>query len=74
MPTTLKVRPAILKGSKSREAVELAAKLTVRYSDADADADADTEAVVEYWAGDEMRKMAVPPLKDSDSDIARFRI
>ncbi|MCD6204000.1 MAG: hypothetical protein J7I99_06590 [Methanophagales archaeon] len=62
----------ILKGSKSREAVELAAKLTVRYSDADADAD--TEAVVEYWAGDEMRKMAVPPLKDSDSVIARFRI
>ena len=66
----------ILKGSKSREAVELAAKLTVRYSDAvvDADADTDTEAVVEYWAGDEMRKMAVPPLKDSDSVIARFRI
>ena len=62
----------ILKGSKSREAVELAAKLTVRYSDADADAD--TETVVEYWAGDEMRKMAVPPLKDSDSVIARFRI
>jgi len=66
----------ILKGSKSREAVELAAKLTVRYSDAvvNADADTDTEAVVEYWAGDEMRKMAVPPLKDSDSVIARFRI
>ena len=62
----------ILKGSKSREAVELAAKLTVRYSDADADAD--TETVVEYWAGNEMRKMAVPPLKDSDSVIARFRI
>jgi len=61
----------ILKGSKSREAVELAAKLTVRYSDAD---DADTEAVVEYWAGNEMRKMAVPPLEDSDSVIARFRI
>ena len=62
----------ILKGSKSREAVELAAKLTVRYSDADADSD--TETVVEYWAGNEMRKMAVPPLKDSDSVIARFRI
>jgi len=64
----------ILKGSKSREAVELAAKLTVRYSDAVVDADADTETVVEYWAGDEMRKMVVPPLKDSDSVIARFRI
>ena len=62
----------ILKGSKSREAVELAAKLTVRYSDADDDAD--TETVVEYWAGNEMRKMAVPPLEDSDSVIARFRI
>ena len=62
----------ILKGSKSKEAVELAAKLTVRYSDADDDAD--TETVVEYWAGNEMRKMAVPPLEDSDSVIARFRI
>jgi len=62
----------ILKGFKSREAVELAAKLTVRYSDVDADAD--TEAVVEYWAGNEKSKMVVPPLKESDSDIARFRI
>jgi tRNA U34 2-thiouridine synthase MnmA/TrmU len=47
---------AILNGSKDREAIELAASLTARYSDADAE-----EVLVEYVGGGQSERIAVRP-------------
>ncbi|MFZ2070947.1 MAG: hypothetical protein WAV32_05020 [Halobacteriota archaeon] len=55
----------ILEGTKSKEAVEIAAMLTARYCDADAD-----EVLVEYHAENKRGSMIVAPLKDP----ARLRV
>ncbi len=62
----------ILRGDKSGEAEELAAKLTVRYSDAPAD----TGAEVRVVRGASSGRMTVPPLnrREIETEAARFRI
>jgi len=47
--------------TKSKEAIELAAKLTARYSDAGADK---REVLVEYWNGERKTTIVVSPLDD----------
>jgi tRNA-specific 2-thiouridylase len=59
----------ILEGSKSKEAIELAAKLTARYSDAGA---AEKEVLVDYWNEAGKKTMIVSPL--DDNEVNRLRI
>jgi tRNA-specific 2-thiouridylase len=57
----------VLKGSHTKEAIELAARLTARYSDARAD-----PVVVEYWIEGPRMRITVSPLKDEE--LARFKL
>lgn len=57
----------ILQGATTREAIELAARLTARYSDAPAD-----PVVVEYWTEGPRTRITVSPL--TDNELARLRI
>lgn len=59
----------ILEGSKSREAIELAAKLTARYSDAGADK---REVLVEYWNGERKKSIIVSPLDEDEVEDLRI--
>ena len=59
----------ILEGSKSKEAVELAARLTARYSDAGAE---ERAILVEYQTDKRKESIIVPPL--AEKDIVRLRI
>jgi tRNA U34 2-thiouridine synthase MnmA/TrmU len=59
----------ILEGPKRREAIELAAKLTARYSDANAGAN---EIVVEYKTGQGKEIILVSPL--DEAEVARLRV
>jgi tRNA-specific 2-thiouridylase len=58
----------ILEGSKSKETIDLAARLTARYSDAGAE----EEVVVEYKAGKRKETIVVSAL--DEPEIARLRI
>jgi tRNA-specific 2-thiouridylase len=58
----------ILEGSKSKETIELAARLTARYSDAGAE----EEVVVEYKAGKREETLIVSAL--DEPEIAKLRI
>jgi tRNA U34 2-thiouridine synthase MnmA/TrmU len=58
----------ILEGEKSKEAIEVAAKLTARYSDAGAK----EAVVVEYKAGKRTKSIVVSPL--DETEIAQLRI
>ena len=55
--------------TKSKEAIELAAKLTARYSDAGADK---REVLVEYWNEERKKSILVSPL--DENDVNRLRI
>jgi tRNA-specific 2-thiouridylase len=57
----------ILQGLKRTEAIELAARLTARYSDARAD-----PVVVEYWTAGPRMRITVSPLKDDE--LARLKL
>jgi predicted ribosome quality control (RQC) complex YloA/Tae2 family protein len=57
----------ILQGTKTAEAIELAARLTARYSDARAD-----PVVVEYWTEGPRMRITVSPLKDEE--LARLKL
>ena len=59
----------ILEGPKSEEAIELAAKLTARYSDA---GEEEKEIFVEYKNGEKKLRIVVSPL--DENEIARLRI
>ncbi len=59
----------ILEGSKSKEAIEVAAKLTARYSDAGADAGL---VLVRYRAEKREKSIVVSPL--DEAEIARLRV
>ncbi|MDI6886203.1 MAG: asparagine synthase-related protein [archaeon] len=59
----------ILEGPKSKEAIELAAKLTARYSDAGAKEKA---IQVEYGNGEKKARIIVSPL--DENEVARLRI
>ena len=61
----------ILKGAntKSKEAIELAAKLTARYSDAGAEG---KEVQVEYWTDKRKRSVIVSPL--DEEEVERLRV
>jgi len=59
----------VLEGLKSKEAVELAAKLTARYSDAGAEG---KEVQVEYWNGAGKKSIVVSPL--DEPEVERLRI
>lgn len=59
----------ILEGLKSKEAIELAAKLTARYSDAGAE---EKEVLVEYWNEKRKKSIIVSPL--DDDEVNRWRI
>ena len=67
----------ILEGTKSKEAIELAAKLTARYSDAGASAE-EKGLLVEYKYKDKEQKevqvtsIVVSPL--AENEVARLRI
>ena len=60
---------AILEGSKSKEAVEVAARLTARYSDAGAE---ERAILVEYQTDKRKESLIVPPL--AEKDVVRLRI
>lgn len=53
--------------TKSKEAIELAAKLTARYSDAD-----EKKVLIEYWNGAGKKSMIVSPL--DEQGVAQLRI
>ena len=53
----------ILEGDKSKEAIELAAKLTARYSDVRAE---EKEVMVEYWNEEGKNTIAVAPLAETE--------
>lgn len=55
--------------TKSKEAIELAAKLTARYSDAGADK---REVLVEYWNGAGKKSMIVSPLDEPEVEHLRI--
>jgi tRNA-specific 2-thiouridylase len=57
----------ILQGSKTKEAIELSARLTARYSDARAE-----PVVVEYWTEGPRMRITVSPLKDEE--LARLKL
>lgn len=59
----------ILEGSKSKEAIVLAAKLTARYSDADAE---ENGVLVEYR--DENKKESITASPLAEDEVARLRI
>jgi tRNA U34 2-thiouridine synthase MnmA/TrmU len=61
----------ILEGAKGKEAIELAAKLTARYSDAGAGAGG-KEVLVEYRDEEREKSIVVSPL--DETEIARLRI
>ncbi len=58
---------SILQGSHTQEAIELAARLTARYSDARVD-----PVVVEYWTEGPRKRITISPL--TDEELARLRI
>ncbi|HID19667.1 MAG TPA: DUF814 domain-containing protein [Methanophagales archaeon] len=58
----------ILEGSKSKEAIKIAARLTARYSDAGAE----EEVVVEYRDGEWKETIVVSPL--AETEVAQLRI
>jgi len=58
----------ILEGSKSKEAIVLAARLTARYSDARAE----KEVLVEYRDGERKETLIVPPLNSESKTILRL--
>lgn len=67
----------ILEGSKSKEAIELAAKLTARYSDAGAGAGVKEVLVEVKYEGEEQKEDQVTSIVVSPSDeneVARLRI
>jgi len=61
----------ILEGSetKSKESIELAARLTARYSDAGADK---REVLVEYWNGEGKMSIIVSPLDEDEVEHLRI--
>ena len=58
----------ILEGAKSKEAIEIAAKLTARYSDAGTD---EKGVLVEYWV-EKKESIVVAPLPEEE--VARLRV
>ena len=63
----------ILEGSKSKEAIEVAAKLTARYSDAGAGAGAERKEVLVEYRNEESKNVIIFLLLD-ENEVIRLRI